>query len=62
MRRPGETRSRSDTMILVSIDPKLDKAAIISIPRDTRVEIAGSALKKYVQLMLSVVLNLQLKQ
>lgn len=44
--RPGETRSRSDTMILVSIDPKLDKAAIISIPRDTKVEIAGSGTQK----------------
>ncbi|NLB89215.1 MAG: LCP family protein [Syntrophomonadaceae bacterium] len=44
--RPGETRSRSDTMMLVSIDPKLDKAAIISIPRDTKVEIPGSGTQK----------------
>lgn len=39
--RPGEVNSRSDTMILVSVDPKLDKAAVISIPRDTRVNIKG---------------------
>lgn len=44
--RPGETRSRSDTMMLVSIDPKLDKAAIISIPRDTRIDIPGSGTEK----------------
>lgn len=37
--RPGEKNSRSDTMLLVSIDPKLDKVAVISIPRDTRMEI-----------------------
>ena len=40
--RPGETKSRSDTMMIVSIDPKLDKAAIISIPRDTKVEMPGT--------------------
>lgn len=44
--RPGETKSRSDTMMLVSIDPKLDKAAIISIPRDTRVEMKGTGQDK----------------
>ncbi len=44
--RPGEKKSRSDTIMLVSIDPKLDKAAIVSIPRDTRVEIKGSPLPK----------------
>ncbi len=40
--RPGETKARSDTMILLSIDPKLKKAVLISIPRDTRVSINGS--------------------
>lgn len=40
--RPGEESSRSDTMMLVSIDPKLDKAVIISIPRDTRAKVPGS--------------------
>lgn len=39
--RPGETVSRSDTMIMVSVDPKLNKAAVISIPRDTRVSMKG---------------------
>ncbi|MDD2511509.1 MAG: LCP family protein, partial [Syntrophomonas sp.] len=44
--RPGEKKSRSDTMILVTIDPQLDKAAIVSIPRDTRVELKGGAVDK----------------
>ena len=33
--------TRSDTMMLVSIDPQKNKAAIISIPRDSRVVIAN---------------------
>ncbi|MBO8159729.1 LCP family protein [Thermosyntropha sp.] len=45
-KRPGETNARSDTMMLVSIDPKLDKAVVLSIPRDTRVEIKGSPIDK----------------
>lgn len=45
-KRPGETSARSDTMMLVSIDPKLDKVVIISIPRDTRVDIKGSPVDK----------------
>lgn len=44
--RPGEDHSRSDTMILVSIDPKLDKMAVISIPRDTRIKVKGSSNEK----------------
>jgi LCP family protein required for cell wall assembly len=44
--RPGEDNSRSDTMLLASIDPKLDQAVIISIPRDTRVNVPGSPLDK----------------
>ncbi|MGR6837137.1 LCP family protein [Syntrophomonas erecta] len=44
--RPGEKHSRSDTMILVSVDPHLDKAAIVSIPRDTRVKVKGSPNEK----------------
>ncbi len=39
--RSGETISRSDTIILASIDPNLNKAALVSIPRDTK--ISGSA-------------------
>ncbi len=44
--RPGDENSRSDTMLLVSIDPQLDKVAVISIPRDTRVDVPGSPLDK----------------
>lgn len=39
--RKGEEISRSDTIILASIDPKLNRAALVSIPRDTK--ISGSA-------------------
>lgn len=39
--RPGQKNSRSDTMILASIDPQLKKIALISIPRDTRVTLLG---------------------
>ncbi|MGI5880619.1 MAG: LCP family protein [Syntrophomonadaceae bacterium] len=44
--RPGEDESRSDTMLLVSIDPKINRAAVISIPRDTKVAIKGSGVDK----------------
>ncbi|MDD3269517.1 MAG: LCP family protein [Syntrophomonadaceae bacterium] len=37
--RSAEENSRSDTMILASIDGKNKKAALIWIPRDTRVEV-----------------------
>lgn len=41
-RRPGEAFiSRTDTMMLVSIDPESDRAAILSIPRDLYVVIPG---------------------
>lgn len=40
--RPGETKSRADTMIVASIDPELNKVALISIPRDTQIEVEGS--------------------
>ncbi len=40
---PGEEESRTDIMMLVSVDPATDKAAVISIPRDTRVEIPGKS-------------------
>ncbi len=43
--RPGEDQARSDTMMLVSIDPKLNKVAVISIPRDTKARIKGSTNK-----------------
>jgi len=44
--RPGETKSRADTMILASIDPKLNKVALVSIPRDTKIEIDGDPAAK----------------
>lgn len=39
--RPGWATSRSDTMVLASVDPDLQKVALISIPRDTMMEIEG---------------------
>lgn len=44
--RPGEDMTRTDTMILVSIDPDLKKVAMVSIPRDTRIEVPGSNMNK----------------
>lgn len=32
---------RSDTMMIATIDPRLDQATLLSIPRDTRVKIRG---------------------
>ncbi len=42
-RRPGETGLgyRTDTMILVSLDPENDTIGILSIPRDLYVEVPG---------------------
>ena len=37
---------RSDTLVLLTVDMKKDKAAILSIPRDTRVNIAGNGYDK----------------
>ena len=44
--RPGETKSRSDTIMLVSLDQETNQLAILSIPRDTRVEIPGRGYDK----------------
>lgn len=44
--RAGETKSRADTMIMASIDPQLNRIALISIPRDTRVDMDGSPYDK----------------
>jgi polyisoprenyl-teichoic acid--peptidoglycan teichoic acid transferase len=38
--REGD-KGRSDTIIIVAVDPKLDKMLMFSIPRDTRTEIIG---------------------
>ncbi len=40
-RRPGESYSRTDTMILVTIDPNTNSAGMLSIPRDMWVSIPG---------------------
>lgn len=40
-RRPNEQYSRTDTMILVTIDPENKTAGMLSIPRDTWLEIPG---------------------
>lgn len=37
---------RSDTLMIATIDPKLDQAALLSIPRDTRVKIKGHGYDK----------------
>ncbi|MDD5447927.1 MAG: LCP family protein [Actinomycetota bacterium] len=38
---PGETHARADIIMLVSVNPENNKAAVISIPRDTRCQIPG---------------------
>lgn len=45
-RRPGETKARADTIILAKVDPKAKKIWMLSIPRDTRVEIPGYGVDK----------------
>lgn len=44
--REGDTASRSDTMILVRVDANVGKATLVSIPRDTKVEIEGHGTQK----------------
>lgn len=44
--RKGETASRSDTIILVTIDPNVNKIAVVSIPRDTRVTFSNGEVGK----------------
>jgi LCP family protein required for cell wall assembly len=39
--RPGETSSRSDSILLVRVDPSRGQIAELSIPRDLRTEIPG---------------------
>lgn len=40
-KRPKETVARADTIILARIDPKAKKIWMLSIPRDTKVDIPG---------------------
>ena len=44
--RPGDKRYRSDSMMVAHVDPKLKRVWLVSIPRDTRVEIAGHGAEK----------------
>ena len=44
--RKGETMARADTMMLCSIDTEKDVMSILSIPRDTRVNIPGHGWEK----------------
>lgn len=44
--RANNTASRSDTMILVRVDANVGKATLVSIPRDTKVEIEGHGTQK----------------
>lgn len=39
--RQGETMARTDSIILASVDPKSKQMTLLSIPRDTRVNIPG---------------------
>lgn len=44
---PGQkTRGRSDTLMVASFDPKTGEISLLSIPRDTRVEIPGRKYKE----------------
>lgn len=44
--RPGEESFRSDTIVLARIDPKQKQVTLISIPRDTRVELSNGEVTK----------------
>jgi LCP family protein required for cell wall assembly len=44
--RREDEAARSDTLILVNIDPATESAAILSIPRDTKVIIPGYGIQK----------------
>lgn len=45
-RRPKEKYSRTDTMLLARVDPKTKKVTMVSIPRDTKVEVPGYGTEK----------------
>jgi LCP family protein required for cell wall assembly len=44
--RAGDTSSRSDTMLLVRVEPKSDRVSMLSLPRDMRVPIPGYGYNK----------------
>ncbi|MBE0416988.1 MAG: LCP family protein [Coriobacteriia bacterium] len=45
-RRPGQTRARSDTLLVMRLDPDSHRVGMLSIPRDTRVRIDGHGTTK----------------
>lgn len=45
-KRPGEVQARSDTLMVARIDPKLRKVQLMSILRDSRVNIPGVGMDK----------------
>jgi len=45
-RAEEEDQGRSDTIILVHVDPQADYLAVLSLPRDLRVEVPGYGLQK----------------
>ena len=45
-KRPGQTVGRSDSMMIVRLDPKSQAASTVSIPRDTKVTIPGHGTQK----------------
>jgi LCP family protein required for cell wall assembly len=44
--REGDTVSRSDTIMLCRLDPETKRVSILSIPRDTKVELEGYGTQK----------------
>lgn len=44
--REGETRTRTDTIILMNVDSKNNRVSMLSIPRDTWVDIPGRGMDK----------------
>lgn len=44
--RRSDDVGRSDTLMVAAIDPKKERAALISVPRDTRVKISGHGYDK----------------
>lgn len=43
--RPGEEKARSDTIVMASIDNKIQKAVLLWIPRDTRIPTTNKSKK-----------------
>jgi len=48
--RPDEKKFNTDSLILASVDPKTKQTSLLSIPRDTRVELSGHGYLKINQI------------